>query len=213
MLAALAVCTLGLGGCSSLFSDRIVDLRNAQADAALQTNNIVEAEKEYALALALAPNNDHARNGLAHVAYLHAQADIEAGNIDEAQIEINKALKYAPKDSAALDLASVIDQARIRRDVVVANFPAYKASSDVIREMLKANALSNKSIDQQLHQFNTDYDAAHLRKAIALSTDLQDEDQRVTARLGALRAQIEAGAPGETRVQSTEEVPGLLPIP
>ena len=97
--------------------------------------------------------------------------------------------------------------------MVVDNFPAYKASSDVIREMLKANGLANKSIDQQLHQFNIDYDASHLRKAIALSSDLAEEQQRVTARLGVLRAEIEAAAPGQTRVQSAEEVPGLLPIP
>ncbi|HME82025.1 MAG TPA: hypothetical protein VKF82_08115 [Candidatus Eremiobacteraceae bacterium] len=210
---ALASCALALGGCSASLKDRIVDLRNAQADAALQTDNIVEAEKEYTLALALAPNDEHARTGLAKVAYLHAKADIDAGDIDEANIEIQKALKYAPKDASALDLASAIDQARIRRDIVVANFPTYKASSDAIRELLKANALANKNIELQLHDFNTDYDVTHLRKAIALSADLEDEDHRVTQRLIAYRAQIEAGEPGATRIQSTEEVPGLLPIP
>ncbi len=213
LCVTLASCALALGGCSASLKDRIVELRNAQADAALQTDNIVEAEKEYSLALALAPNDEHARTGLAKVAYLHAKADVGAGDVDEANIEIQKALKYAPKDAAALDLASAIDQARIRRDIVVANFPTYKASSDAIRELLKANALANKNIQLALHDFNTDYDVTHLRKAIALSTDLEDEDHRVTQRLIAYRAQIEAGEPGATRVQSTEEVPGLLPIP
>ena len=204
---------LVLTGCSSVLKDRIVDLRNAQADSALQDDKIVEAEKEYGLALALAPNDEHARAGFAHAAYLHAKSAIDDGDIDTAQIEIQKSLKYSPKDAAALDLAAVIDQARIRRDVVVANFPAYRASSDVIRDLLKANALTNKNIQQQIHLFNADYDAAHLRKAIALSTDLEEEDHRVTQRLIALRSEIEAVAPGMARPAPAEEVPGLLPIP
>ena len=214
LFVALVAAALGLSGCTAAFKDRIVDLRDAQADAAMQNNNIVEAEKEYSLALALAPNNEHARTGLARVATLHARSDLEAGDIDGAQIEIQKALKYAPKDATALDLAPAIDQARIRRDVVVANFPLYKASSDVIREQLAANALANKNIQQQIHLFNADFDVAHLRKAIVLSTDLEDETHRVTLRLNALRVQTEAGVgPGETRSQSSESVPGLLPIP
>src|ERR1700674_4171804 len=96
---------------TAAFTYRSVDLRNAQADAALQNDNVVEAEKEYSLALALAPNNEHARTGIAKVAYLHAKSDMATGDIDGAQIEIQKALKYAPKDAGALDLASAIDQA------------------------------------------------------------------------------------------------------
>ncbi|MBV8171531.1 MAG: hypothetical protein JO219_06350 [Candidatus Eremiobacteraeota bacterium] len=209
----LAASTIALCGCSSLLKERLVDLRNAQADAALQDDKIVEAEKEYGLALALAPNDEHARAGFAHAAYLHAKSAVDAGDIDTAQIEIQKSLKYAPKDAAALDLSVVIDQARIRRDVVVANFPAYRASSDVIRDLLKANEVANKNIQQQIHLFNADYDVSHLRKATALSTDLEAEDHRVTQRLIALRGEIEAVAPGESRPAPAEEVPGLLPIP
>lgn len=213
LFIALVSSAMALCGCSAAFKDRIVDLRNAQADAALQNDNVVEAEKEYSLALALAPNNEHARTGIAKVAYLHAKSDMAAGDIDGALIEVQKALKYAPKDAASLDLASAIDQAKIRRDVVVANFPLYKASTDAIRELLKANTLTNKNIQLQLHLFNTDYDIAHLRKAIALSTELEYEDHRVTQRLSALRAQMEAGSPGGAPAQSAEPVPGLLPVP
>lgn len=213
LFIALLSAVVALSGCTAAFKDRIVDLRNAQADAALQNDNVVEAEKEYSLALALAPNNEHARAGLARVAYLHAKSNMAAGDIYGAQIEIQKALKYAPKDAAALDLASVIDQAKIRRDVIVANFPLYKSSTDVIRELLKSNALANKNIQLQLHEFNTDFDMTHLRKAIALATDLEDEDHRVTQRLNVLRAQLEAGGTSGTPAQSAEPVPGLLPIP
>ncbi len=213
LCAALFALATALAGCTHAFRDRIVDLRNAQGDAALDAGNVVEAEKEYGLAIALAPNDEHARAGYAKVLYLHAKANYLSGDIDDASVEIQKALKYAPKDAATLDLASAIDQAAIRRDVVVQNFPSYKATSDAISERLKADALAIKDIQLQIHAFHTDYDVSHLRKAIALSSDLETEQHLVTWRLSAYKNQIEAGAPGETRAPSEVDAPGLLPIP
>lgn len=211
--AALCASLLALCGCTGAFRNQLVELRNAQADAALQSQNIVEAEKEYTLALALAPNDEHARAGLAHSLYLHAKANLITGDIDEAYIEVQKALKYAPKDAAVLDLASAIDEAKIRRDIVVSNFPSFKTSGDAISALLKANAQGNKDIQLQLHDFHIDFDTGHLNKAIAQSIDLEEEQHRVTQRLLAYKGQIEAGAPGQTRAQPQVETPGLLPIP
>jgi tetratricopeptide (TPR) repeat protein len=211
--AAVCVSLLALCGCTGAFRNQLVDLRNAQADAALQSQNIVEAEKEYTLALALAPNDEHAREGLAHALYLHAKANLAAGDIDEAYIEVQKALKYAPKDAALLDLASAIDEAKIRRDIVVSNFPSFKTSGDAISAFLKANGQANKDIQLQLHDFHIDFDTIHLNKAIAQSYDLEEEQHRLTQRLIAYKGQIEAGAPGQTRSQPQVETPGLLPIP
>lgn len=210
---ALFVLALSLCGCTGAFRNQLVALRNAQADAALQSQNVVEAEKEYSLALSLAPNDEHARAGLARSLYLHAKANLVTGDIDEAYIEVQKALKYAPKDAAVLDLATAIDEAKIRRDIVVSNFPSYKTSSDAISAMLKANGQSNKDIQLQIHDFHIDYDAAHLNKAIAQSFDLEEEQHRVTQRLIAYKGQLEGGAPGQTRAQPQVEMPGLLPIP
>jgi tetratricopeptide (TPR) repeat protein len=204
---------LMLCGCSGIFEDQIVALRNSQADAALQSQNVAEAEKEYGLALALAPNDEHARTGLAQSLYLHAKANLAAGDIDEAYIEVQKALKYAPKDAAVLDLASAVDDAKIRRDIVVSNFPSFKSSSDAISALLKANGQANKDIQLQLHDFHIDFDTAHLAKAIAQSYDLEEEQHRVTQRLIAYKGQVESGAPGQARAQPQVETPGLLPIP
>lgn len=212
ILAAVAA-VLATAGCTSTFKDRIVDLRNAQADAALDNHNIVEAEKEYGLALSLAPDNEHARAGLIRALYLHAKDNYANGKIDDAAVEVQRGLKLAPKDAGLLDLASAIDQARIRRDVVVGNFPSYKTIGDGISSLLTANALSGKDIQRELHLFHTDYDVAHLRKAITMSAVLEDEQHRVTQRLIAYKGQIEAGAPVETQSTSQSESPGLLPIP
>lgn len=213
-LAALALAAaLVATGCTSAFKDRIVDLRNAQADAALDNHNVVEAEKEYGLALSLAPDNEHARAGFVHATYLHAKENYANGKIDDAAVEVARGLKLAPKDAGLLDLASAIDQARIRRDVVVGNFPSYKTIGDSISALLSANALSSKDIQRELHLFHTDYDVAHLRKAIAMSALLEDEQHRVTQRLIGYKGQIAAGAPVETQSTSQSESPGLLPIP
>lgn len=211
--ALVAAVLLSLTGCTSAFRDRIVDLRNAQADTALENHHIAEAENEYRLALGLSPNNEHARAGFVRAAYLLAKEDYADGKIDDAALEVQRGLKYAPKDAGLLDLAAAIDQARIRRDVVVGNFPSYKTIGDGISALLGANALSSKEIQRELHLFHTDYDVAHLRKAIELSYELEDEQHRVTQRLIAYKGQIEAGAPVQTQTTPRGESPGLLPIP
>ena len=211
-LTSLAV-AFALTGCTGIFKGQLVALRNSQADAALQNQNVAEAEKEYSLALSLAPNDEHARAGLAHSLYLHAKSNLLTGDLDEAYVEVQKALKYAPKDAALLDLASAIDDAKIRRDIVVSNFPSFKASSDAISAVLKANAQANKEIQFQLHSFHIDFDTAHLSKAIAQSYDLEEEQHRATQRLIAYKGQVESGAPVQTRAQPQVETPGLLPIP
>ena len=210
---AAAALMVAATGCSNVLVDRIVDLRNAQADAALANHNTAEAENEYGLALRLAPKNEHARAGLVRALYLRAQENYANGKINDAALEVQRGLTYAPKDAGLLDLASVIDQAKIRRDVLVGNFPTYKAMGDSISELLSANAMSSRDIQRELHLFRTDYDVVHLRRAIELSALLEDEQHRVTQRLVAYKGQIETGAPVEARPSAQSESPGLLPIP
>lgn len=212
-LLALLLGAILLTGCTASFKNNVVALRNAQGDTAMENGNVVEAEKEYGLALALAPSNEHARAGYARVLYLHAKENFAASKLDDAYAEVQKALVYAPKDAATLDLASAIDQAMIRRDVVVQNFPTYKTIGDSIGDTLKGNALAIKEIQLQLHAFHSDYDVVHLRKAIDLSYELEQDQHRATQRLIAYKAQVEAGAPGQTPASSQEQTPGLLPIP
>lgn len=214
---ALALCAvvaaLAGTGCAGQLSHAIVNLRNAQGDAALENGNVLEAEKEYALALAMAPNDTHARDGLAHVLYLHAQANFLASKLDAASAEVQKALTYAPKDSATLDLGGEIEQAKIRRDIVIANYPSYQAMATSLVDALKAADLANKDIQKQLKAFRYDYDIAHLRKGIEQSYDLEAQTHRITQRLIAYRGLVESGAPGPKAPPAQSETPSLLPIP
>ena len=174
---------------------------------------MLEAEREYGLALAMAPNDAHARDGFAHVLYLHARSDFLASKLDEARAEVQKALTYAPKDAATLDLASEIEQAKIRRDIVIANYPSYQAMATTLGEALKAAELANMDVQKQLIAFRSDYDVARLRKAIELSYDLEEQTHRITQRLIAYRDLVESGVPGEKAPPAQTETPSLLPIP
>src|SRR5215472_11947886 len=157
--AAIACVALALGssGCAGAFSQRLVDLRTSQGDAALTAGSLEEAEKEYALALKL-------------------------------------------------------DQPKIRREIVLANYPLYETVGASLTDSLKTLAASQHEIALQLKAFRSDFDAAHLTKAIIAAYALQDEEHRLESRIVAYRGLVTSGeVKAQTPAQS--ETPNLLPVP
>jgi tetratricopeptide (TPR) repeat protein len=212
--AAVASISIATWGCAGTVTQWMVNLRTSQGDAALDQKSLSEAEKEYALALKLDPHNAHARAGLANVLYLQARTDFNASKLDQAQTEIAEAKKYAPGDAAMDALAAQIDQARIRREVVLANYPLYESVGTSLADSLKTIAATQKEIDKELKAFRSDFDTRHLSKAIVASYDLEDEAHRVTNRLISYRGLVATGAPkGQSQLPSQSETPNLLPIP
>lgn len=207
--AALAV---GLSACAGTVTHWMVDLRTSQGDAALANSSLVEAEKEYELALKLDPHNVHARSGLAKVLFLQARADFTNSKLDQAQLDIQGARTYAPDDAAMQALANQIDQAKIRREIVLANYPLYESVGASLADSLKTLTATEKEIGKQLKAFNADFDTAHLTRAIIASYDLEDGAHRVTARLVSYRSLVSSGAP-KSRAPVESETPNLLPIP
>ena len=210
--ALAAALTVALSGCAGTFTHWLVDLRTSQGDAALEHNSLVEAQKEYALALKLDPHNAHARAGLAKVLFLQARADFIGSKLDQAQLDIQEARKYAPDDAAAQALANQIDQAKIRREIVLANYPLYEPVGAGLTDSLKTLTASQKEIAKQLKAFGSDFDTGHLTKAIIASYDLEDEAHRVSARIIQYRSLVTSGAP-KARAPAESETPNLLPIP
>jgi len=212
--AAIACVALALGasGCAGAFTQRLVDLRTSQGDAALTAGSLEEAEKEYALALKLDPHNSHARSGLARVLFLQARAAFIDSKLDDAQVEIAGALRYAPQDDAAKALSAQIDQAKIRREIVLANYPLYETVGASLTDSLKTLAASQHEIALQLKAFRSDFDASHLTKAIIAAYALQDEEHRLESRIVAYRGLVTSG---EVKAQppAQSETPNLLPVP
>jgi tetratricopeptide (TPR) repeat protein len=209
-LALAAV--LGLTGCAQSITRWVVNLRTSQGDAALLKPNLAEAKKEFQLALALDPHNQHARAGLAKALYLTAKADFGNSKLDEAAAEIDEAIKYAPSDAATLALASDIDQARIRREIVVANYPLYGSISSALAPVFKEIAVSNLEIEKQVKAFSGDFDTAHLTRATAEAYDLEDEAHRMGLRLITYRGLVQSGQI-KAVTPATAQAPAPLPIP
>jgi tetratricopeptide (TPR) repeat protein len=213
MLALCAVGTLVNSGCAQPLTHWMVNLRTSQGDTALarEKPNFVEAEKEYKLALALDPKNTHARAGYAKALYLTAKQDFATSKLDEAASEIEEALKYAPNDAATLAFANEIEKAKIRREIVVANYPLYGSINAALKPVFKQIATSDMAIEKQVKAFSSDFDTAHLKKAIVETYDLEDEVHRMGLRLTNYRALVQSGQKTTPAVQG--EAPSLLPIP
>ncbi len=212
-LLVLALCfALSLTGCAQSITRWIVNLRTSQGDQALLRPNLAEAQKEFELALALDPKNPHARAGLAKTLYLTAKDDFANSKLDEASAEITEALKYAPSDAATLALASEIDQAKIRREIVIANYPLYGSISSALKPVFKEIVASNTEIEKQVKAFSSDFDTAHLTRAIIESYDLEDEAHRMGLRLITYRGLVQSGQTKAT-TPTAAQAPALLPIP
>lgn len=206
----LAAALLCLSGCG--VTQWMVNLRTSQGDTALERSSLIEAEKEYELALKLDPHNAHARSGLARVLFLQARADFINSKLDEAAVAIARAERYAPDDATTRALAGQIDQAKLRREVVLANYPLYEPVGVSLADSLKTLAVTQEDMATQIKAFRSDFDTAHLTRAIIASYDLEDATHRVTQRLIRYRALVATGAP-KARAPSASEIPNLLPVP
>ena len=210
--AAAIALSAALAGCAGTVTRWMVDLRTSQGDSALQRSSLVEAQKEYELALKLDPKDARARASLARVLVLQARADFNASALDQAEAGISEARQYAPADAAAQALASQIEQAKIRREIVLSNYPLYESVGTSLSDSLKTLTASQKEIAKQLKAFGADFDTGHLARAIIASYDVEDEAHRVTLRLISYRGLVSSGATG-SRAPAQSETPNLLPIP
>jgi len=210
--ACLLAAALSLSGCAQSLSHWMVNLRTSQGDTALSHSNLKDAEKEYALALAVDPKNAHARAGLARVLYLRAKEDFTNSKLDEAEAEVQGSLRYAPGDAAVLALQNQIEQAKIRREIVISNYPLYGSIETSLKPAFKSVASASLEIQKQIKAFSSDYDTAHLTRAIIESADLEDEVHRIGLRLITYRGLVQTGA-GRVKSPIQSETPSLLPIP
>src|SRR5579863_743992 len=210
--AAIVLSGTLLAGCAGPLTRWMVDLRTSQGDSALARSSLVEAENEYQLALKLDPHDGVARAKLARVLVLQARADFDASALDQAAAEIAQARQDAPADAATQALSSQIEQANIRREIVLANYPLYESMGSSLTDSLKTLTASQKEIAKQMHSFNADFDTGHLTKAIVAAYDVEDEVHRVTQRLISYRALVSTGAPN-AKAPAETETPNLLPVP
>lgn len=206
-----ALC-LSLAACSSGVREFVVAQRNHQGDLALSRGNLTEAKIGYRLALQLAPNDTHARDGLVDVLTRLAEQQYEHSDFEGALEALAEAKTYDPDSVRVAELHDQVVQARVKRQIVIANYPNFSATGKLITKSYQELPTLNKGIVKSLQRFEYTYDGANLTDAIKQSYSLQEEITRLTQRLVNYRQLIESGAPakgGETAPASGS----LLPVP
>ena len=214
-LALLALCAalpLGTSGCATSVAHWIVAERNRQGDLALDHKNFPDASVAYQLALRVEPKNAHARDGLILVQLRLAQTFFAASEFEKAIDALAVASRYSPKDDRVLSLRSEIEQAEIKRDIVVSNFPQYKQTAASLLRAFGQLKTQNNEILLAIKRFDYTYDTADLSAAIRQSYALNEDVTRLTNRLQLYRQLVESGVP-EHAAENLAPPASLLPLP
>lgn len=208
----VALVLLSATGCATRIRGWIVTTRDHQGDVALVRGQLNDASLAYRLALAVAPNDQHARQGLTAVQLALAADLFRASKFDDALNALALAAKYDPQSVRLGELRSEIEQAKIRRLIVLSNYPAYKESAIALRRAYLDLIAMNRHVVTDLAQFSYTYDTAQLTRAIRGSYELAAEVERNTKRLITFRQLVESGIPNGASA-SLAPPASLLPLP
>jgi tetratricopeptide (TPR) repeat protein len=210
---AAGLLLLAESGCAATVTRWIVDTRNHQGDVALQHQNDADASVAYQLALRVDPANAHAKTGLVAVQRRIASKLFQSSKFDEAVAALQIAARYAPGDDRIAALQSQIEQAEIKRDIVVSNYPAYHETGASIRRQVDGIAQSSKQLALTLRRFDYTFDSNELSDAIRQTYELTDEAQRIGRRLVRYRQLVDSGVPENADTTAVEPPASLLPLP
>ncbi|MGH7747039.1 MAG: hypothetical protein ACREQ5_20125 [Candidatus Dormibacteria bacterium] len=213
-LTALAFAgALGTGGCANGLSNLIVQTRVAQGQAAIDHGNLADARIAFRLALALDPNDARARAGLATVLTEQAAIAYRNSKFDEALADLGVAAHYQPQNVRVAELRNEVGQARVRREIVLSNFPAYRETNVTLRRSYALLRTQIGAIVTLLQRFGYTYDSSEVGRAIQASYELNAEVARLTSRLTSYKTLVDAGAPAASRQGATAPGGSLLPLP
>ncbi len=213
LLFACAAVSLGTSGCATSVASWIVHERNHQGDVALAHRNYPDASVAYQLALKIEPKNEHARDGLINVQLRLAQTFFAASKFDDAIDALAVASRYSPADDRVQSLRGEIEQAEIKRDIVVSNYPSYKVTATSLKRAYAQLKQQNNDILLALRRFDYTYDTADLAAAIRQSYALNEEVTRLTNRLQQYRQLVESGVPATPGGETAIPPASLLPLP
>jgi hypothetical protein len=211
VLCALALATAGTG-CSGGLTGFIVDQRNHQGDLALGNGNAKEALLAYRLAIDVDARNEHARTGLARAEIALAEEAFERSKFEDASADLAVAAKYDPGNVRVAELRVAVDQARVKREIVLSNYPTYKETGMELRKAYAQLRNESNAIVLTLNRFDYTYDSSTLVRAITASKVLGADVSKLTARLINYRQLVEAGSPEKSGAPLAPAA-SLLPLP
>ena len=214
VLFPLICVLLATSGCSGSVERWITNTRVHQGDSALENGSASDALVAYQLALTTEPQNQHARNGFVEASALVAQDFYAKGDFEDALAAIAKGAQIDPGSVRLSGLKAKIDQAKLKREIVISNYPAYADAEVQLTHAYTTLDTSNKQIVKNLQRFNYTFDTDDLTRAIKQSYELQLELAKNTNRLITYRQLVESGVPEAAHnEQSSTGAASLLPLP
>ena len=209
----MALAATMLVGCAGSVERWIVNTRVHQGDIAMDRGNARDAELSYRLALRVDPTDERARSGIVEASAALAQELYAKGSFDDALASIAEGLKYDPASVRLEALKTSIDDAKLKREIVISNYPTYHNAGIQIAQAYDGLSAENKTILNSLKRFSYTFDTNDLTAAIKKSYDLELDVARNTNRLITYRQVVSSGVP-ETAAQSTSATAAsLLPLP
>ncbi len=212
-VAALAAVVFATSGCAANVTQFIVETRSHQGDVAYERDNLADAATAYRLALQLAPQDAHARAGMAAVQLKNAARLYTESKFDDALAALAVAAKYDPGSVRLAELQTEVESARLKREIVVSNYPTYRETGLSLRRSYAQLRAQSSAIVTTLQRFDYTFDAAQLTKAIKQSYELNADVKRLTQRLTNYRQLVESGAPERAANTPLAPAASLLPLP
>ena len=121
-------------------------------------------------------------------------------------------VKYDPSSVRLEALKGQIEDAKLKREIVISNFPTYRDAGISLQRAYTHLSVADKEILVNLKRFSYTYDTDDLTVAIKNSYDLELEVARITNRLIAYRQVVSSGVP-ESAHATTGVNASLLPLP
>ncbi|MGA8574716.1 MAG: hypothetical protein WB609_03380 [Candidatus Cybelea sp.] len=210
----VAVCGAALlSGCAGSIERWIVNTRIHQGELALTRGDAREAELAYRLALRVDPRNAQARAGFVEAAAALARVEYTKGTFDEALATVDEGLAVDPQSVRLAALKETIDQAKLQREIVLSNYPTYRAAGLEIQHAYQRFNVTNALLLHDLKRFGYTFDGSNLTSAIKRSYELQLELSKNTNRLILYRQLVTSGAPEAPSQSTTFGAGSLLPLP
>jgi hypothetical protein len=211
LVAAFGIAALT--SCAGPIERWIVNTRVHQGDVALVRGDARDAALSYRLALRVDPRDAKARTGFVQAAAALARLEYGKGDFDDALVTVDGGLAVDSQSAPLAALEATIDQAKLRREIVLTNYPTYRAAGlELQRAYTQLNAI-NALLLRSLKRFGYTFDTEQLTAAIKRSYELQLEIAKDTNRLIVYRQLVSSGVPETPSEATTFGAASLLPLP